>query len=82
MLRTISSYKDKGLSITHLATLLKPPDLIGHISLNVGGTSGVVENIPVRPIVTFHRMKDAKAREAHEVSMLLPVQGVVSWIST
>ncbi|KAF7971945.1 hypothetical protein HWV62_19401 [Athelia sp. TMB] len=73
LLRSISSYKDKGLSINHLATLLKPPDLIGHISLSLGSASGV-ETMPVKPILPFQRMKDAKSRDAHEVSLMLPIQ--------
>jgi pre-rRNA-processing protein IPI3 len=77
LLRTISSSKDKGLSITYLASLLKPPDLIGHISLNVGDTRGGIDAIPVKPILPFQRMKDAKNRESHEVSVLLPVQDTV-----
>jgi pre-rRNA-processing protein IPI3 len=78
LLRSISSFKDKGLSITHLATLLKPPDLIGHISLNLGNVGGSVDAIPVKPILPFHRMRDVKSRDAHEVSMLLPIQNMVS----
>ena len=64
------------MSISHLATTLKPPDLVGHISLslNVGSFSDAKDIIPVRPVVPFHRMKDAKTREAHEVMMMLPVQ--------
>jgi pre-rRNA-processing protein IPI3 len=74
LLRTISTHK--GMSISHLATMLKPPDLIGHVSLslNVGSFSDAKDVIPVRPVVPFHRMKDAKARDAHEVMMMLPVQ--------
>ncbi|OAX31546.1 hypothetical protein K503DRAFT_787771 [Rhizopogon vinicolor AM-OR11-026] len=74
LLRTISMHK--GMSISHLATMLKPPDLIGHISLslNLGGFSDAKDIIPVRPVVPFHRMKDAKARDRHEVMMMLPVQ--------
>ena len=77
LLRTIFSYKDKGLSITYLTTLLKPPDLVGHISLSMSTTGGVVETIPVKPIGSFHRMRDVKTREAHEVPMLLPIQASV-----
>ena len=64
------------MSISHLATTLKPPDLVGHISLslNVGSFSDAKDIIPVRPVVPFHRMKHAKTREAHEVMMMLPVQ--------
>ncbi|KAI0320863.1 WD40-repeat-containing domain protein [Amylostereum chailletii] len=71
LLRTITSHK--GSRITHLETLLKPPDLVGHVSLSL--TAGVDRDaIPVRPVVAFQRMREAKAREAHEIAMLLPVQ--------
>ncbi|KAG1746716.1 WD40-repeat-containing domain protein [Suillus paluster] len=74
LLRTISTHK--GLSISHLATMLKPPDLVGHISLslNLGSSADAKDVIPVHPVVPFHRTKDTKAREAHEVMMMLPVQ--------
>jgi len=54
----------------------KPPDLIGHISLslNLGSFSDAKDVIPVQPVASFHRMKDAKARDGHEVMMMLPVQ--------
>ncbi|OJA17519.1 hypothetical protein AZE42_08249 [Rhizopogon vesiculosus] len=47
LLRTISMHK--GMSISHLATMLKPPDLIGHISLslNLGNFSDVKDIILV-----------------------------------
>jgi hypothetical protein len=72
LLRTISTHK--GMSISHLATMFKPPDLIGHVSLDVGSFSDAKDVIPVRPVVPFYRVKDAKARDAHEVTMMLPVQ--------
>ncbi|KAI0352337.1 WD40 repeat-like protein [Trametes cingulata] len=72
LLRTLSSHK--GMAITHLSTMLRPPDLIGHISLTLSsGTAGDArENIPVRPVAPFQRIRDAKAREAHEVNLVLP----------
>ncbi|KAF8159611.1 WD40-repeat-containing domain protein [Crassisporium funariophilum] len=72
LLRTISSHK--GLSISHLQTMIKPPDLIGHISLDfrVGSTTDAKDTIPVKMVMPFQRMRDAKAREAHEVTMMLP----------
>ncbi|RPD76575.1 WD40 repeat-like protein [Lentinus tigrinus ALCF2SS1-7] len=70
LLRTLSSHK--GMSITHLATMLRPPDLVGHISLTSVGTNDAKENIPVRHVAPFQRIRDAKAREAHEVSLILP----------
>ncbi|KAF8075050.1 WD40-repeat-containing domain protein [Lyophyllum atratum] len=77
LLRTISTHK--GLAITHLATMLKPPDLIGHINLNlaVGSTADTKDVIPVKPVSPFQRMRDPKMREAHEVAILLPAQRIV-----
>ncbi|KAJ7576887.1 WD40-repeat-containing domain protein [Mycena floridula] len=74
LLRTINTHK--GFAITCLATMFKPPDLIGHISLglDVGSTSDAKDILPVRPVQPFQRVRDAKARENHEVSMILPVQ--------
>lgn len=63
--------------------MLKPPDLVGHISLslNLGSSADAKDIIPMRPVVPFHRMKDSKAREAHEVAMMLPVQEEVGFSS-
>ena len=68
LLRTINAHPGPGLAVTHLTTLLKPPDLIGHVRLD-GDKGG---GIPVRPIVPFQRMREARPREAHEVTMMLP----------
>ncbi|KAG5638351.1 hypothetical protein H0H81_000484 [Sphagnurus paluster] len=59
--------------------MLKPPDLIGHINLNlaVGSASDAKDVIPVKPISPFQRMRDPKTREAHEVAVLLPPQKTV-----
>jgi pre-rRNA-processing protein IPI3 len=59
--------------------MLKPPDLIGHfnLSLAVRSSADIKDVIPVKPVVPFQRMKDPKAREAHEVTMLLPPQEIV-----
>ncbi|KAI9064113.1 WD40 repeat-like protein [Trametes sanguinea] len=77
-LRTLSSHK--GMTITHLSTMLRPPDLVGHISLTLstGAAGDARENIPVRPVAPFQRIRDAKAREAHEVSLILPHNSVRS----
>jgi len=72
LIRTISTHK--GLSISHLATFLKPIDLIGHVSLSFSSTITTVDTIPVKPIMPFQRMRDSKTREMHEVSMMLPTQ--------
>lgn len=68
LLRTINAHPGPGLAVTHLTTLLKPPDLVGHVRLD-----GVKDGrISVRPIVPFQRMREARPREAHEVTMMLP----------
>ncbi|OSD03072.1 WD40 repeat-like protein [Trametes coccinea BRFM310] len=71
-LRTLSSHK--GMAITHLSTMLRPPDLVGHVSLTLstGAAGDARDNIPVRPVTPFQRIRDAKARETHEVSLILP----------
>lgn len=68
LLRTINAHPGPGLAVTHLATLLKPPDLVGHVRLDGDKDGG----IPVRPIMPFQRMREARPREAHEVTMMLP----------
>ncbi|KAF8202202.1 WD40-repeat-containing domain protein [Pholiota molesta] len=74
-LRTISTHK--GMSIAHLQTMIKPPDLIGHISLDFrpGGSSDSKDIIPVKPVMPFQRTRDPKAREAHEITIMLPSTG-------
>jgi len=71
LLRTISAHK--GFSITYLTSLFKPLDLIGHISLDlkVGSWSDAKDALPAKPVQPFQKMKDIRAREAHEVQMLL-----------
>ncbi|KAG1876534.1 WD40-repeat-containing domain protein [Suillus subalutaceus] len=66
LLRIISTHK--GMSISHLATMLKPPDLVGHISLSLGlGSSADAKDIiPMRPVVPFHRIKDSNAYDYPE----------------
>jgi pre-rRNA-processing protein IPI3 len=68
LLRTINAHPGPELAVTHLTTLLKPPDLVGHVRLD-GDKDG---RIPVRPIMPFQRMREARPREAHEVTMMLP----------
>jgi hypothetical protein len=68
LLRIINAHSGPGLAVTFLTTLLKPPDLIGHVRLGEDRDYG----IPVRPIVPFQRMREARPREAHEVTMMLP----------
>ena len=70
LLRTISTHK--GMTISHVETMIKPPDLVGHISLEIQVGADTKDIIPVKPIFPFHRMRDAKARDAHEVNVMLP----------
>ncbi|KAG7093749.1 hypothetical protein E1B28_007400 [Marasmius oreades] len=74
LMRTITTHK--GFSIAYLSTMLKPVDLIGHISLtmDVGGSADANNVIPIRPVVAFQRIRDVKTRDLHEVSMLLPMR--------
>ena len=76
LLRTISPAKDKsqGFSVTHIECMLKPPDLIGHVSLdlNVGSVTASKDIMPTRPIAPFQKIRDERTREAHEVPMMLP----------
>lgn len=78
LLRTISAHK--GLSISYLATMLKPPDLVGHVSLSLGANNSADSRdaIPARTVAAFQRMRDPKQREAHEVSMFLLPSRTVS----
>ncbi|KAG7443607.1 WD40 repeat-like protein [Guyanagaster necrorhizus] len=69
LLRAISTHK--GFSITYLATMLKPPDLIGHINLTMN-FADARDLIPVKPVLPFQRIRDAKIRDMHEVSLILP----------
>jgi len=70
LLRSISTHK--GLPITYIQAMLKPPDLIGHVSLTINVRSPVKDTTPPRPVVPFQRVRDAKVRESHEVLMVLP----------
>lgn len=71
LLRSIATHKDKGLSVIYLQCMLKPIDLQGHATIGDGGISAK-EPVPLRPVVPFQRMRDVKAREAHEVLLMLP----------
>lgn len=54
--------------------MLKPPDLVGHVSLTLSpvNPNDARESLPVRPILPFQRVRDPKQREAHEVTVMLP----------
>jgi len=71
-LRSITTYKDKGLHITSLATMMKPLDLIGHVnlSLNADPKDGSGGGVNVKIVVPFMKMKDGKARERREIWMM------------
>ena len=72
LLRSISTHK--GMPVTHVMAMFKPPDLIGHISLNlnVAGVASAKDVMPTKPIVPFQRVRDGKSRETHEILMMLP----------
>lgn len=70
LLKSISSHK--GLTITHLVAMLRPPDLIGHVSVSLTTSNvGAKESLQTKPIAPFQRIRDPKAREAHEILMML-----------
>ncbi|EPQ56441.1 WD40 repeat-like protein [Gloeophyllum trabeum ATCC 11539] len=85
-LRSINTHK--GLAITHLSTMIRPPDLVGHVNIQLGLSSGVGvsgaagqgEVISLRSVVPFDRTRDPRKREAREVGIILPVQGDVPYI--
>lgn len=70
------------MSIAHLQTMIKPPDLIGHINLDFRprGSNDSKDIIPVKPVIPFQRTRDPKARDAHEITTMLPSTGRVSKI--
>lgn len=78
LLRTISSHK--GGTITFLRSILKPIDLVGHVSLNlhINGATDAKDIIPIRPILPFQRIKAAELRDTHEVTIMLPAVRNVS----
>ena len=82
LLRSISSHK--GSKITYLKTMLKPVDLIGHVdmSLSTGHSESTKDIMPPRSVVPFQRIRDGKAREAHEVLLMLPISSKVGLLNT
>jgi len=82
-LRTISTHQD--LVITHLSTMMRPPDLVGHVSLQIGisnGSRNVGQGdvMSLRSVVPFDRTRDPRKRETREVGMILPIQDDSSYI--
>ncbi|KAJ7065191.1 WD40-repeat-containing domain protein [Mycena amicta] len=72
LLRSISTHK--GTSITYLSTMLKPPDLVGHVSLTMqSGTTSDAEIIPPRSVAPLQRMRDSKSRDVHDITIMLPL---------
>ncbi|KAH9935059.1 WD40 repeat-like protein [Amylocystis lapponica] len=61
LLRTVTAHK--GFTITHLTTLLRPPDLVGHLSLSLGASTEAKDGMPVRTVAPFQRMRDTKATQ-------------------
>lgn len=74
-----SNTKMQGLAITHIECMLKPPDSIGHISLgiNVGRVISTKDVIPIKLVAPFQRVRNNKAREAHEILIMLPLKNEV-----
>lgn len=70
------------MPITHLTAVLRPPDLVGHVSLSLGGGGAHTKDLmPTRPIVPFQRVRDAKSLEAHEILTMLPHPDTVRYNS-
>jgi len=73
LLRSITTHK--GQPIVMVGSMIKPFDLMGHIE--IGETSTSREDLPIRSILPFQRIRDPRAREAHDVSILLPPSNTV-----
>lgn len=53
--------------VTFLATMLRPADLVGPAS------NTAKDALPaIRPLTTFHRIRDKSARETHDIPLILP----------
>jgi pre-rRNA-processing protein IPI3 len=76
LLRSVTNHKGQPMAM--VGTMIKPADLMGHIE--IGETSGSREDVPIRAVQPFQRIRDPKAREAHEVYVLLPPTNIV-WSS-
>ncbi len=59
----------QAFPVTHVETFIKPAELAGSLTL---GVSTQLDSFPNRPISSFHRTKDPKARKAHEVPVIFP----------
>ncbi|KAF8317122.1 WD40 repeat-like protein [Clavulina sp. PMI_390] len=68
----------KGFSVHSLQMMIKPQDLMGHAI--IGAAKNDSNSIPIRTVKEFQRIRDPKAREAHEVSLLLPPTAK-SWLA-
>jgi len=53
--------------------MMKPPDLSGHLNIDfkIGASADLKDTIPVKPVVPFQRTRDAKARDVHDVLLIL-----------
>lgn len=85
LVRSFAPLKDKGqgLGITYIRCLLKPPDLVGNISLgfNVSSMTSAKDIIPTRPVMPFQRVRDGKTRGLHEVSIMIPPSNEVRQVT-
>ncbi len=68
------------MSIAHLQTMVKPPDLMGHISLELrsGSSNDAKDTIPVKPVMNFQKTRDPKPRHANEITAMLPAGNKVN----
>lgn len=67
LIRTINAPKD--FSVNSLQVMLKPQDLMGHATI---GAAKSDPNTIIRSVGAFQRTRDPKARDAHEILLLLP----------
>lgn len=57
--------------VTCLHPMLRPADLVGHVALGSGVFGKAESETVVRPVAVFQRVRDRKARERHEVGVIL-----------
>lgn len=68
LIRTVNCPKD--FIINSLQVMLKPQDLMGHVT--IGAAKSDTGAVPIQSITAFQRTRDPKAREAHDVLITLP----------
>ena len=67
LIHTINTPKD--FAVNSVQVMLKPQDLLGHATI---GTAKNDANTPIRSVASFQRTRDPKARNVHNILLLLP----------